>query len=303
MKVMILAIMSLAMMMLAGACSSQPVEAIYDFDISLYQGSDALGSKTVAVSDLRGQPVVLNFWAGLCPPCRAEMPEFQRFADEYDGRATLVGVDLGQFFALGSEADALALLQELGVTYPAGATDDGNVVRELGVLGLPATFFIAADGSLHRKWQGVLNGEKLAEITDEMLGSDPNPEKSITSRGTLPSGNPNDSVWPDRPPTLGAANFSDADVWVALYDVDQGGDQVGMEVWVMTEIDIQPYSLAVWVDGMQFSNNVPLYKGQEAQKLGGVKTSEPFAGGKCVSRYGKMGYAKTVYQALGFRCR
>ena len=113
--------------------------------------------------------MVLNFWAGLCPPCRAEMPEFQDFADEYEGRATLVGVDLGQFFALGSEEDAVALLRELGVTYPAGSTDDGNLVRELGVLGLPATFFVAADGSLHRKWQGVLNGEKLAEITDEML--------------------------------------------------------------------------------------------------------------------------------------
>ena len=179
MKTMTVAMMGLAMMMLAAACSggatdggsqsSEPVETIYDFNISLYQGSDALGAETVAVSDLRGQPVVLNFWAGLCPPCRAEMPEFQDFADAYDGRATLVGVDLGQFFALGSEADAVALLGELGVTYPAGATDDGNVVRELGVLGLPATFFVAADGSLHRKWQGVLNGEKLAEITDEML--------------------------------------------------------------------------------------------------------------------------------------
>ena len=179
MRIMILAMMSLAMLMLAAACSgeapdggyqpSEPVETIYDFNISLYQGSDALGAETVAVSDLRGEPVVLNFWAGLCPPCRAEMPEFQDFANEYDGRATLVGVDLGQFFALGSEADAIALLQELGVTYPAGATDDGNLVRELGVLGLPATFFVAADGSLHRKWQGVLNGKKLAEITDEML--------------------------------------------------------------------------------------------------------------------------------------
>ena len=178
MKIMTLIMITVTMMLMA-ACSggasdsasqlSEPMDAIYDFNISLYQGSDALGAETVAVSDLRGQPVVLNFWAGLCPPCRAEMPEFQRFADEYDGRATLVGVDLGQFFALGSEADALALLQELGVTYPAGATDDGNVVRELGVLGLPATFFVAADGSLHRKWQGVLNGEKLAEITDEML--------------------------------------------------------------------------------------------------------------------------------------
>ena len=179
MKIMTLAIMGLTMILLAGACSSgapaggtQPsetVETIYDFNIALYQGSDELGSETVAVSDLRGTPVVLNFWAGLCPPCRAEMPEFQAFADEYEGRATLIGVDLGQTFVLGSEEDAIALLQELGVTYPAGAPDDENLARELGVLGLPATFFVAADGSLHRKWQGVLNGEKLAEITDEML--------------------------------------------------------------------------------------------------------------------------------------
>ena len=179
MKTMTLAIMGLTMILLAAACSSgapdggaqpsEPVETIYDFNIALYQGSDELGSETVAVSDLQGQPVVLNFWAGLCPPCRAEMPEFQAFADEYEGRATLVGVDLGQSFALGSEEDAIALLQELGVTYPAGAPDDENLARELSVLGLPATFFVAADGSLHRKWQGVLNGEKLAEITDEML--------------------------------------------------------------------------------------------------------------------------------------
>ena len=179
MKIMTLAIMGLTMILLAAACSSgapaggsqpsEPVETIYDFNIALYQGSDQLGSETVAVSDLRGTTVVLNFWAGLCPPCRAEMPEFQEFAEEYDGRATLVGVDLGQFFALGSEEQAIALLSELGITYPAGSTDDGNLVRELGVLGLPATFFISADGSLHRKWQGVLNGDKLAEITDEML--------------------------------------------------------------------------------------------------------------------------------------
>ena len=179
MKTMILAIVGLVMILPAAACGggatdgdaqpSEPVETIYDFNIALYQGSEELGSETVAVSDLRGQPVVLNFWAGLCPPCRAEMPEFQAFADEYEGRATLIGVDLGQSFVLGSEEDAIALLQELGVTYPAGAPDDENLARELGVLGLPATFFVAADGSLHRKWQGVLNGEKLAEITDEML--------------------------------------------------------------------------------------------------------------------------------------
>ena len=174
-----LSILGLSLFLLAGACATgtpsdasettKQVDTIYDFSISAYQGAADLGGDNVALSDLRGQPVVLNFWAGLCPPCRAEMPEFQHFADEYAGRALVVGVDLGQFFTLGSQDDAIKLLNELAVTYPAGYTDDGNVVRELGVVGLPATFFISADGSLHRKWQGVLNGDKLAEITDEML--------------------------------------------------------------------------------------------------------------------------------------
>ena len=143
--------------------------AVYDFPINFYQGQDAVGGENLSLSDLQGQPVVLNFWAGLCPPCRAEMPEFQHFADEYSGRALVIGVDLGQFFSLGTQEDAVKLLNELSVIYPAGYTEDARVLPELGVTGLPATFFINEDGSLHRKWQGVLNGEKLAEITDEML--------------------------------------------------------------------------------------------------------------------------------------
>ncbi len=155
------------------ACGTEDTGAtadvVYDFPIVFYQGQDAVGAETAALSELHGKPVVLNFWAGLCPPCRAEMPEFQSFADEYAGRALVVGVDLGQFFSLGNQEDAISLLNELSVTYPAGYTEDAGVLPKLGVTGLPATYFIAADGSLHRKWLGVLNGEKLAEITDEML--------------------------------------------------------------------------------------------------------------------------------------
>ena len=172
-------ILALLLLLFAAACSggAAPDDAapVPDFPIILYQGADDVGvdamgdSVLLMLSDLRGQPVVLNFWAGLCPPCRAEMPEFQRFADAYAGRALVVGVDLGQFFSLGSQEDAKRLLNDLGVSYPAGYTDDASVVRELLITGLPATLFITADGALHRKWTGVLNEAKLAEIADEML--------------------------------------------------------------------------------------------------------------------------------------
>lgn len=144
-------------------------EKLADFAITLYQGQEELGADHVSLSDLQGTPLVINYWAGLCPPCRAEMPEFQEFRDEYEGRVTLIGVDLGQFLGLGSREDAQKLLDDLGVSYAAGFTDDGGVVEAHRVFGLPTTIFVNADGALHRKWDGVLNKAKLSEIADEML--------------------------------------------------------------------------------------------------------------------------------------
>ena len=96
----------------------------------------------------------------------------QEFYEEFNGQVSLVGVDLGTFFAgLGSKQDGVELLRELQVTYPAGFTDDQSVVKSYGVLGMPSTVFITADGKIFRKWTGLLNKEKLAEITEKMLGS------------------------------------------------------------------------------------------------------------------------------------
>ena len=140
-----------------------------DFPISLYQGSAELGAETINFSDLRGKPVVLNFWAGLCPPCRAEMPDLQEFYTEFKDRATLIGVDVGQFTGLGTQDAARSLLSELSITYPAGFTTDGTVMRGYKVLSMPTTVFVDSSGAICRTWGGVLNREKLAEITNEML--------------------------------------------------------------------------------------------------------------------------------------
>jgi hypothetical protein len=60
-------------------------------------------------------------------------------------------------------------LQELGITYPAGFTDDGSIMRKYEVLGMPTTVFINSNGEIFRNWTGVLNHDTLREITDEML--------------------------------------------------------------------------------------------------------------------------------------
>ena len=141
-----------------------------NFSFTLYQGEDELGPDELDLEQLYGKPIVLNFWAGLCPPCRAEMPDFQAFYEAFKGRVTLVGIDVGQFTGLGNQQDAKDLLQQLGVTYPAGFTNDAGVIRKYKVLGMPTTVFINADGTMFKKWSGALNLEVLEKQSNAMLG-------------------------------------------------------------------------------------------------------------------------------------
>ena len=143
-----------------------------DFNFTLYQGVGELGSKEMSLSRLDSKPVVLNFWAGLCPPCRAEMPEFQRFYDEYKDRVTLIGIDIGPFTGLGSHRDAEDLLRELGITYPAGFTNDASVPRKFGVTGMPTTVFIQPGGEIFEKRSGALNYSFLTRVTNSMLAAE-----------------------------------------------------------------------------------------------------------------------------------
>ena len=140
-----------------------------NFNFTLFQGQEKLGAGQLDLAQLRGKPVVLNFWAGLCPSCRAEMPDLQEFYDEFKDRVTLVGIDLGQFTGLGSKKDATDLLEDLGITYPAGSTDDASVISKYKVFGMPTTIFIDADGEIFKNWSGALNQDVLREQTNAML--------------------------------------------------------------------------------------------------------------------------------------
>jgi thiol:disulfide interchange protein len=81
----------------------------------------------------------------------------------------MLGIDIGQFTALGSQKDARDLLEELEVTYPAGFTNDSNIIRDYKVLGMPTTVFITAKGEIFNKWTGALTSEILVEKVEEML--------------------------------------------------------------------------------------------------------------------------------------
>ena len=151
-----------------GAASST-ADLAPDFAFTLFQGEQKLGGTELNISDLKGRPVVLNFWAGLCPPCRAEMPDLQAFYNDSEDEVALVGIDVGQFLGLGSQTDAEDLLRELNITYPAGFTNDSNVVRSYRVLGMPTTVFINPDGTIFDRWTGALNREVLEQKIQIMM--------------------------------------------------------------------------------------------------------------------------------------
>ena len=149
-----------------------------DVQVTAYQGEEMLGGGDIWLSQLvsrdfaQRKPIVLNFWAGLCPPCRIEMPDFQKVHDKYRDRVLLLGLDVGPFFTgLGSREDGRALLEELRITYPNGTTFDPDVVTAYSILGTPTTFFIKPTGEIVKKWAGLLNKNKMTELVEELLAA------------------------------------------------------------------------------------------------------------------------------------
>lgn len=132
-----------------------------DFTLQLFSG------ETLRLADLRGQPVMVNFWASWCPPCREEAPLLERTWREYRDRGVLfIGIDLWD-----RDQDARAFLQEFAISYPNGP-DSSSVAIDYGLTGIPETFFIDRQGQIRRKWIGPFTEAPLRAFLDELLGSE-----------------------------------------------------------------------------------------------------------------------------------
>lgn len=140
-----------------------------DFQFKLFQGEESLGKSDLNLSEVAGQPIVLNFWARLCGPCWSEMPELQDFFEERGDQLLLLGIDIGQFTGLGSPKDAGKLLDSLGVTYPAGYTDDASIASKYRIRAMPTTVFIDSKGVVFQSWTGAIDRQQLERIVGKML--------------------------------------------------------------------------------------------------------------------------------------
>ena len=122
-----------------------------------------MDGRAVMLSDFRGKTVVLNFWASWCPPCRAEMPEFQELweARGEHGADDLVILAVN-FLRDDTVGAATKFVEGQGFTFPVVFdTTSGDVAARYGVRGLPATFFIDRKGVVRTTALGPVFGRLL----------------------------------------------------------------------------------------------------------------------------------------------
>ncbi len=116
--------------------------------------------EAVALSDLRGKTVIVNFWATWCAPCRAEMPDLEAAHQER--------LEAGDLVILGVNQEESAervneFVEDLGLTFPIVLDSDAAVRKRYSVLGLPATFFIDRDGIIRARAYGPVFGNLLPD--------------------------------------------------------------------------------------------------------------------------------------------
>ena len=142
-----------------------------DFEFAMYQGADQLPVSEFRYSEIfpAEKPVVLNFWAGLCPVCRVDMPHFQAVSDQMGDDFIFLALDIGPFVGLGNRQDAKDLLQALDITYPAGYVNNRGALAKFRVTGTPTTVFLTPDGKVFRTWPGYIDQSDMARVIRAML--------------------------------------------------------------------------------------------------------------------------------------
>ena len=118
-----------------------------------------LDGREVQLSSLRGQVVLVNFWATWCSPCKEEMPVLQAFYQAHQAENfLLLGVNVSD-----DAEDAARYMAENGFTFPVWSDPPGNILMDLGLRGLPASILVDADGNLQWFWLGPVTEEILEE--------------------------------------------------------------------------------------------------------------------------------------------
>lgn len=144
----------------SGRLAAEPGGPAPDFTLTLFDGTRFTLSDHLSDD---GRPVVMNFWASWCVPCREEMPNFDSVAQRRPD-VFILGVAVQD-----TDDEARAFAAEVGVGYPLGYDDGGKILELYPILGLPTTWFIDVDGNIATIRAGQLNQDQLEDLIDQHL--------------------------------------------------------------------------------------------------------------------------------------
>lgn len=130
-----------------------------DFELKTLEG------ETIRLSDLKGQPVVINFFATWCPPCRAEMPLLQESYTEFQEQGLVIlAVDLDE-----SDVAVSTFREKYGLTFPIVIDKGDRVSRTYEIIPLPTSYFVDRQGVVQGMWTGELRKPQLRALLSKIL--------------------------------------------------------------------------------------------------------------------------------------
>lgn len=125
----------------------------------------ALDGKQVKLSDYKGKPVIINFWASWCPACKAEMPDFEKTYQAYkDKGLVILAVDVGE-----PVVSVESFRQKYNLTFPILIDENSRVTRLYQVIPLPSTYFVDAQGVIRSKGLSQLLPDQLKQHLSKIM--------------------------------------------------------------------------------------------------------------------------------------
>ena len=139
------------------------VEKAKDFSVTNQDG------QIVKLSDYFGSPIVVNFWATWCSPCKSELPAFEELSKEYDGKVKFMMVNLTDGYQ-----ETVEIVKEFvnanNYTFPVFFDTEYSASSAYQINYIPETIFIDKDGNMVNKYIGAMNKETLKKYIDTLIG-------------------------------------------------------------------------------------------------------------------------------------
>ena len=124
-----------------------------------------LDGEIVRLSDFEGKPVLVNFWATWCGPCRAEFPDLQKASVDNADNLVIIGINNTTTDRVEQVDDFVA---EMEATFPIVLDEEGQVVETYQIRGLPTTIFIDRNGIVNEVFPGLINQAYIESKLDEL---------------------------------------------------------------------------------------------------------------------------------------